>query len=115
MRRVYRNTVMPFTMRDKNESGLCGTCRFGHVMRGERLADHVIACANFHPVQTIRFVVQQCSDYKSTTTQTRHDMERVAWVLEVKKGKPVGFRPPQPRGASSVDDEMADRLADVLD
>jgi hypothetical protein len=91
---AYGNTVMPFTMKETPDRGLCGTCRSAHIRDGDRFADTQIFC-NEMPGERVRFLVRSCSEYARKNEQDRYEMEQIAWVLEVKKGRVIGFRPPK--------------------
>jgi hypothetical protein len=86
---------MPFNIKMNNESGLCGTCRHAFITRGDGLSQHVIICERIHPAPEVRFIVRTCSDYQERNKPSEYDMEKIGWVLEVKGGKVIGFRPPK--------------------
>lgn len=74
--------------------GLCGRCEESTVMTDER-GREVVYCHYFHPTKRIQMRVKECTDYTARGALSYHEMKNTAWVLEVKKGKPVGFRPPK--------------------
>lgn len=39
--------------------------------------------------------IDECSDYQAKGSQSKYEMEKVAWVLEVKHGRTMGFKPPE--------------------
>ena len=79
------------------ESGetLCRSCRYVHRQQGYRYSEEVIHCDYSSPMRRILFNVRACTEYADRNHPTRYDMEKVAWVLEIKGGKPIGFTPPQ--------------------
>lgn len=93
---------MSFTVRDTDDSGLCGRCEHATVLRGDRLADHVILCNWFHPALALQRLVRTCTVYQPLNTLDKHEMERIGWVLEVKGGRVVGFKPPKREGGTET-------------
>lgn len=74
------------------ERSLCFSCRHGQTIQGQAVSDLTVFChINFeHPLRMPRAVVE-CTDYSRKTGQSRKEMEKIAWVLETKKGRPIGF------------------------
>lgn len=86
---------MEFTMRGSHDS-LCQSCVHGLVTKDDRERERVF-CGAMHTMPV--FVpIKQCTRYAKNGALDEYDLMRVAWVLEVKKGQPVGFRPPKSRG-----------------
>lgn len=92
---VYRNTVMPVTIKETPDRGLCGTCAMAHIREGDRFSETVIQCSESGRSGRVTFLVRSCSDYARRNDLDKYDMEKIAWILEVKKGRFIGFRPPK--------------------
>lgn len=90
--------IMPFTIDDPTDSGLCGRCDHSQVIRGDRLKDHTVLCNWQHPALNITRLVRRCSLFEAKNSISKSEMEKIGWVLEVKGGKVIGFKPPK-RGA----------------
>lgn len=86
---------MPFSLKDTNDSGLCGHCHHSMITRGDRLQDHTIRCNWTYPAMLVRQLVSTCSEFQQKNTLDKHEMEQIGWVLEVNGGKVIGFRPPR--------------------
>lgn len=85
---------MKININFKNEHGLCGSCQNSQVMTDTR-DDQQMLCFNTHPAIQIPRPLKHCSSYEAKGIPSRHDLERIAWVLEFSKGKPIGFRAPK--------------------
>ena len=79
--------------KDGVAGGLCGSCQHSHVMIDRR--DHeAVVCEWLHPHWRIVRPLRHCNNYQAKGAQDKHEMEKVAWILEIKKGAVIGFRPP---------------------
>lgn len=77
------------------ERSLCFGCRNGQVVKGLQASDLSIRCmAAYEQVIYIRKPVAECSEFSERTGQTRKEMEKIGWILETKKGRPIGFVSP---------------------
>ena len=74
-----------------SEAGLCGSCRHSHIVR--TVKGLTIDCDAGQP-RRIPAPVLECNLH-SAEGHSRHEMERLGWVLEVKKGEIIGFKPPK--------------------
>ncbi len=74
---------------------LCDTCFYGTVMES---ADgrEMIKCSQVEERITRKIV--KCSDYKNMQEKDEYELNRIAWILETKNGKNIGFKPPKKRG-----------------
>src|SRR6267378_6772920 len=74
------------------ERSLCFSCRNSQVIQGQAVSGLRVFCQAVYqePLQMLRPVVE-CSDWARRTDQSKKDMEKIAWVLETKRGKPIGF------------------------
>lgn len=87
---------MPFTLKETTaDNGLCGQCEHAGIFRGDRLQDHEILCNWHHPSLRLRRLVRTCTLFEQKNALDKHEMEKIAWVIEVKAGKFIGFRPPK--------------------
>ena len=64
------------------EPSLCLTCRFATVVKGQRLRDDIVECAQLsYNHRRITFPVTSCSDYSDRRRPSVREMEEIAWVL----------------------------------
>lgn len=74
-------------------NGLCHSCKFSHVFRGAADSDTTVFChfgAAFNPLRIHKPIVE-CSDYANKLEKDKYELEKIAWVLATKNGKPIGF------------------------
>lgn len=91
-------------VRVKDEpKSLCVRCQHGLVMKGafgqETTKCSILgiqSCTGEDP-KTVPFEVRECSRFVAQELFAPNWMEQRAWVMEVKKGKPVGFITPLER------------------
>jgi hypothetical protein len=71
---------------------LCPTCRWSTIVRGPRLGDEIIECAQLSETRRITFPVVSCSDYTDRRRASLREMEEIAWVLrsDVRRNQ-IGF------------------------
>lgn len=77
--------------------GLCGSCANSTVVRFTT-GDDYYRCEQISFGSRggrIPAPVSECSDYHPINTPTKFEMKEVAWVLETKKGKVIGFLSPE--------------------
>lgn len=82
---------MPFSVKDVPDGGLCGRCSMGHVTR--RGSDVRVYCQSTET--PIDRAIDTCSTFQHKGSKSRWQFEEIAWVLEVTRGKVIGFRPPK--------------------
>lgn len=73
--------------------GLCNSCRMAHIIIGAS-GRETVRCQQSMDSPIIPEPVVECSDYSAKNAMSMHDMEQKAWVIEVKSGKIMGFKPP---------------------
>jgi hypothetical protein len=78
---------------DHGAPSLCLSCRWATVIRGPRLSNEIIECAQLSDhARRITFRVMQCSDYVDRTLASLREMEEIAWILRSDAlRKRVGF------------------------
>lgn len=84
---------MKFNIRGERGRNLCLSCVEAHITTDVR-GDREIFCRAVRYAQHIRVPVVVCSGYQEIGKMQKHEAAQLGWVLEVKKGKIVGFRPP---------------------
>ena len=73
---------------------LCRTCRHAHIARGFRQSEEMVLCG-YDTLRAVRFKVADCTDYLDKTIPTRHEMERMAYLIHVEPArKRSGFDHP---------------------
>lgn len=79
------------------ERGLCGTCA-DSLIRTDDAGQQTVECraSYYYPEQILKPVVD-CNCYQRKTDMRLSEMERKAWIIEVKKGGSVGFVKPEHR------------------
>jgi hypothetical protein len=81
--------------RDGVAAGLCGGCEHASIMINTR-GQELVKCHFHHPSIRMTAPIVSCSDFQAKGTLDRWDMEKIAWTVETKQGKVVGFKPPKP-------------------
>lgn len=73
--------------------GLCNSCKHSHVYRSGAESEVTVLCTLSASGNSMRIKkpVVECSEYCNKTTKSLWDMEKIAWVLATKNGKPIGF------------------------
>lgn len=72
---------------------LCEGCVNAHIERGYRESETLIFCQATNPEHRVRFPVRECSGYTEKQKQTLWQMQKVAWILDERGGRKVGFVP----------------------
>lgn len=86
-----------YHVKGRVERGLCGTCEEAVTITfdsGETellCADYTIARSAGSEGRRITEPVVRCSEYIERGKASKREMEKIAWVLEFKKGGPTGF------------------------
>lgn len=78
------------------EPSLCHSCEDSHITEDGRGRQTVI-CNYYHPSLRIYAPVKKCNKYTRIGSMQLHDMQKVAWILEVEAKTVVGFRAPKKR------------------
>ena len=77
------------------KESLCRTCRYASIQLGYSESEEEIRCGYFsEQPRRVPFAVSRCSDYLSKLVPTLYEMEKIAFVIEVKDVKAtsrVGF------------------------
>lgn len=76
----------------RQDVGLCGTCEYAKITETDR--DTTVACDYSRSPQLICKPIVNCNKYSPINTPSLYDMERTAWVLEVKGARVIGFKAP---------------------
>lgn len=87
---------MILKMTDKTRSSvrLCDTCVHSRIIKGPQQYQEEVHChEGGHPSRII-FPVVECNMYKRMGELDEWDAKQIGWVLEVKAGKVLGFKPP---------------------
>ena len=84
---------MPFSIRNSKVPGLCHTCKHAHIRSFDTGKQEVI-CGRLDVNALMPRPVVECTMYEEKGTMDEWDMEKIAFVLETKKGKPIGFLSP---------------------
>ena len=74
---------------------LCDSCQNGLVAKTAN-GTELVQCGIFR--RGIFSKIVECTDYKDMKDKDEYELEQIAWILEVKNGKTIGFQPPKRRG-----------------
>ena len=67
---------------DHGAPSLCLSCRWATVIRGPRLSNEIVECAQLSFVKRrVTFPVVRCSDYSDRRLASIREMEEIAWIL----------------------------------
>ena len=73
---------------------LCDMCQHAIISKGPQQGQEIVRC-EWGRSTVLRFPVVECNQYMPAGQMDESEARRIGWVLEVKKGIPVGFRPPK--------------------
>ncbi len=74
-------------------ASLCDTCVNAHVERGYRETETLVFCQATYPEHQVHFRVRDCSSYTEKQKQTLYEMKKIAWILDERHDRKVGFVP----------------------
>jgi hypothetical protein len=85
-----------FTVRNGTAIGsesLCRTCRHAHIQNGYADSEEEVRCGFFYDQpRLVPFAVSQCTDFLDKLSPTLYEMQKIAFVIDVKKAKQIkGF------------------------
>src|ERR1700744_5646816 len=68
------------------QESLCRTCRHAHIQLGYSESEEVVRCGYFYEEpKLVSFAVSQCTNYLSKLVPTLHEMEKMAFIIDLKK------------------------------
>lgn len=75
--------------------GLCHSCKHSHVFRAAAESDVFVRCqVSYEQNFFVTKPIVSCSEYANKLDKSEYEMKEIAWVLETKNGKPIGFISP---------------------
>lgn len=74
-------------------ASLCDTCVNAHIERGYRESETLVFCQATYPEHRVRFRVRDCSSFTEKQKQTLYEMKKIAWILNERPDRKVGFVP----------------------
>lgn len=77
-------------------ASLCRTCRHAHIQLGFADSEIEVRCGfHYENPRLVPFAVRECTDYASKIVPSMYEMEKMAWVIDVRKVKAgAGFGAP---------------------
>jgi len=79
----------------KSQDSLCKSCMWGLVAEGQSSNELVQICQkSLNNNIFMAFPVYECTGYFRTAQVDLKNMEKIAWILTIKGGRPVGFITP---------------------
>jgi hypothetical protein len=73
----------------------CDSCEYATIVEGDTLWQRRISCGQMGSWYTeIKWNVYSCNQYKNKLDKDEYELEQIAWILEVSKGRVVGFVSP---------------------
>lgn len=71
---------------------LCFECSNAHIIQGQAVSDLRVRCSASwdNPIWITR-PVSECNEFERRMSQNKNEMEKIAWILETRKGKILGF------------------------
>ncbi len=73
---------------------LCRSCSFATIVEGSAGTQQIKQCAHLGRVP---FPVASCSQWQDRSATSLWDMQQIAWVVEAKGSRHVGFLSPEQR------------------
>ena len=88
---------MKLNFKGFGELSLCDKCQHSQIQITSQ-GDRIVKCSAMFATATQRVPpnIAECNKFLPVGTPSQHDMEKQAWILEVNKGQPMGFKPPKP-------------------
>jgi hypothetical protein len=88
-----------FSIRDENKYGLCEKCNSSFITEDEN-GNVSVQCSNWKVTggENNKFITKKivkCNGFVEANKISYHEMSKIAWIIETKKGKPIGFISPQ--------------------
>lgn len=74
---------------------LCDSCERGFIAKGPQQGQEIVVCYAVQEGTRLRFPVVECSGYTPKGQMSDWTAKQIGWVLEVKAGKVLGFKPPK--------------------
>lgn len=87
--------ILNGTQQGSGSTTLCTSCINSTRIRGHKYSDEIIVCHEIHPSRPINFAVTECSEYHSKRDPSLKNMEQIAWDVNVKGGRVMGFDAPK--------------------
>jgi hypothetical protein len=84
---------MRFTMKPGSR-GLCYSCEEAQVMTDPQGREVILCHVGMRSVR-LPAPMKECSRYDPTGVLKQYEAEKIGWVLEMRKGQVIGFRPPK--------------------
>lgn len=82
-------------LKNFTESSLCDRCKESQITlnaKGERR----VRC--FNVSEYVHPYIAECNQYVAKGQPTEYELKKLAWDIEVKHGRVMGFKPPEPKG-----------------
>jgi hypothetical protein len=77
------------------EVDLCRTCRYATLVEGSTATQRINRCSCLGA--RVPFPVTSCNEWQDRSATDLWDMKQIAWVVEVKGSRPIGFLNPDQR------------------
>jgi hypothetical protein len=74
-------------------ASLCDSCLSAHIERGYGESETLVFCQATYPEHRVHFRVRECSSYTEKQKQTLYEMKKIAWILDQRPDRKVGFVP----------------------
>jgi hypothetical protein len=84
---------MNFKIKDSGKT-LCRSCTHSFVTTDERGTERTL-CHYSGELISIKTRIVKCNQYESVNMLSEWKATQIGWVLEVKKGEVIGFKPPK--------------------
>jgi len=85
---------MKLNFKGFKDSSLCDRCEHGTIMK-TTTGKRTVYCATL--MKWVPPNIAECNEYQAKGSLSRYDMEKTAWVLEIKNGRVIGYKPPEPK------------------
>lgn len=74
---------------------LCDSCRYAQIVKGSQQGQEIVYCNDSGNEKIMPFKIVQCNSYVDKKGMTKHEAKDIGWVIEIKNGKYLGFKPPK--------------------
>ena len=90
-------SIIGGTTKSPKGAGLCETCAYAHVTRGDAISDEQVYCStrfeNVNPIP-VRRPISECTSYLKRGLVDKNQFEKEAWILRSDGHGHLKFVPP---------------------
>ena len=79
-----------------HSDSLCFRCAHAHIYQGHAVSDLNLRClVDYDNSFSIHSKIVECNKFYAKRDKTESELNKMGWVLEIRRGRTVGFFPPE--------------------